>query len=179
MRAVIVLSCLAGIATGCVEYTGQGQVHAPPTNVAPEAANPSPALGAVQPAPDGCISMTFYAPGDVSHEVRRPSGFIDAVILPSGRKAVVVSLLSASEVEELVYRIDDIIASDQLILLSHIPSSEDERVIPGPAAWEYLRPYLLPTDRIWTFDDESSGIVVLRDDHVYCTVVRTTLQPPS
>lgn len=122
--------------------------------------------------------MTFIAPGDDSRVVRRPNGRIDQVITPSGRREPVLARIEQDSVRELVGRINEAVTTGDRYALSHIPDSEGETMIPGPAAWEFLRRYLEPTDVVWSFGDSDTGLAVIRDNHLFCVVIvqRRTLQ---
>jgi len=132
-----------------------------------------PEPGPVKPLPSGVRAMVFYAPGDESRIVRTDSGRIDAIISAKGEKEPVLAFIPWSELDDLVYRIDAIVndESGDEYPLSHIPSYYVDGYLPGPAAWEYLRPLILESDQAWTYGDRERGLVVFRNNQLFCQLI--------
>ena len=122
--------------------------------------------------------MTFFAPDDSSHEIRRRTGHIDQVITPSGRRELLNAIIEQDRMDELVDRIHTALTTGDTYALAHIPGYEAETMIPGPLAWQFLQRYLRPSDTIWSFGGSETGLAILRDDHLFCLVVVTQSSAP-
>ncbi|MFZ5878096.1 MAG: hypothetical protein ACOY0R_01880 [Chloroflexota bacterium] len=114
-------------------------------------------VGRVEPFPDGCLYMEFFAPSDNSKYIRDQSGHISAVITPIDRTEYVIEQWTHEEFKEAVY--------------SYTASGEYDRHIPGVVAWEYVKQYLQPEDEIWTFGFLDSGFVIIREGWLFVMVV--------
>jgi hypothetical protein len=193
MRALSpALAALALLNAGCatqldfaIPERPAEQVSAPVANVnAVQAASTAVArwgnapVGEIVPPPAGSLSMTFYAPGDLSPVVRMSSGRIGHVLRPSGREEPLLAYMDYDRAETLVYRIDNSLRTNDLYDLAHIPAYQAENMMPGTEAWEYLVQFMRPGDQIWSFGDVECGIVVLREDQVFCVIVRSRADVP-
>jgi hypothetical protein len=140
---------------------------AEPAAKAPAAAA-NPPIGAVTPPPAGCISLTFLGPEDEKMFERNARGRLTEVISPKGRKEPILARIDWNELEELVPRIAEIAATQDVEALSHIPSYYAHGHVPGPPAWEYLQRFLGPTDIAWTFGEVDTGLLIVRDEKPFC-----------
>jgi len=112
------------------------------------------AAGVVNPRPAGCIYMQFAAPTDDSLCWRKSSGEIEGVITPIQRREPLIKKWPAEGLDAAVRG-----------------RTTNDTMIPGPVAWDYVKKYIRPTDEIWSFGVLDRGIVVIRDNRVYCIVV--------
>lgn len=169
------------LATACATSgpAGGGRTGANGPAVTSASASPSPRIGPVEPVPDGCLAMIFVAPGDERNVIRNVRGRITEIITPTGKTEPVLARILWDELEELVPLIADIIAANDPERISHIPSFYSQGHLPGPAAWAYLRQFLRDNDAAWTFGEQETGLMIIRDNQPFCFVFvqRPFLEP--
>jgi len=194
MRPLIPAGLILLLGTGCMnrlEFAMPGEPKEPVAAAVPAAQTMSAVtataqdskpsygypIGEVTPPPSGSLQVIFYAPDDESPIVRLDSGRIGSVKLPSGGVEPVLAHVDYDQADTLVYRIDNSLRNEDYYDLEHIPSYEAQNYMPSPASWEYLNRYLKDGDQIWTFGDNECGILVIRDNHIFCVMVHSD-QPP-
>ena len=111
---------------------------------------------------DGALSVEFVHPSDDSLTVRKRNMTITHVVTPTDRCE---ELLKQWTVDEFSAEVE---APE---MLKGDPFQATRHSVPKPQAWEWLLPYLQPTDVIWTFGQLDQGFIVLRGNRLFCMVI--------
>jgi hypothetical protein len=156
------------------------EAPASPPPQAPASSSPALPVGEVKPAPEGCLAVVFFAPGDEKRVLRNSRGRITDVLSTKGHKEPVLARISVEQLEELVPRIAEIVAGGDPEPISHIPGFYSQGHIPGPAAWEYLQRYLKDDDELWTYGEGETGLLVIRANHLLCMMqIKVPFEDPA
>jgi hypothetical protein len=168
LRALLPLCCLGSV----LAAEAPAPKTPPAATPAPAGQAPSPPVGEVKPAPEGCISMTFLAVPDEKRLEKNERGRVTSLITAEGKKLPVTERINLEIFDDVVATVDAVIHGADPSEVGHTPNDLAMGHVPGPAAWEYLKRYLLPADTVWAFgQEEVRGIFVAREGKLFCVVV--------